>query len=53
MAAYKGYGDIVKVLLEHGADVEARMENGVTARGAAKHKGIIRLLDQATGKETP
>ena len=38
---------VVKLLLEHGADVNARDKNGHTPRTLA-HKAIIRLLDQAT-----
>lgn len=52
-AAKKGKADVVKLLPEHGADVGARRKDGLTPRDLAKHKGIIRLLDQATGKETP
>ena len=52
-AARAGHGDIVKVLIEGGADVEAQEKDGRTPRDVAKHKGILRLLDQATGKETP
>lgn len=56
-AASKGHLGIVKVLLEHGADAEARrfrpFHEGETPRDVATRKTIIHLLDQATNKETP
>ena len=52
-AASKGHLGIVTVLLEHGADAEARAMMGRTPRDLATDKDIIRLLDQATNKETP
>ena len=52
-AASKGDLGIVKVLLEHGADAEARAMMGRTPRDLATRQAVIRLLDQATRKETP
>ena len=52
-AAAKGHLGIVKALLEAGADAEARGMMGQTPRDLATRKDIIRLLDQATNKETP
>ena len=44
---------MVTLLLKHGADAEARAMMGRTPRDLATDKDIIRLLDQATNKETP
>ena len=73
IAATHGQADVVKLLLEHGADVWVRNKDGDTPRDVvgeaedgphdlSKHqviirlldqKGLIPLLDQTTGKETP
>ena len=52
VAASRGHFVIVKRLLEAGADVGARAMMR-TPRDLATDKDIIRLLDQATNKETP
>ena len=52
-AAQAGKAAVVTRLLKHGADAAAKDKAGQTPRDLAKHKGIIHLLDQATGKETP
>ena len=52
-AADAGEVDVVKVLIEGGADVEAQEKDGRTPRDVAKDEGIIRLLDQATGHQPP
>ena len=52
-AAGAGEVDVVKVLIEGGADVEAQEKDGRTPRDIAKDEGIIRLLDQATGHQPP
>ena len=53
VAAAEGNAAGVKVLLEAGADVEARNEGGQTPRDVATRKAIMRVLDQATGTEAP
>ena len=52
-AAQAGKAAVVTRLLKHGADAAAKDKAGQTPRDLAKHKGIIHLRDQATGKETP
>ena len=53
LAAYEGHADVVTMLLEHGADVDARNADGQTPRDLATNEAVIRLLEHATGKETP
>lgn len=52
-AAQAGKAAVVTRLLKHGADAAAKDKAGQTPRDLAKHKGIIHLLDRATGKDTP
>jgi uncharacterized protein len=49
-AAQHGHTDIVKRLVEHGGDLDARGEHGLTALGFARQNGhdeTARLLEQA------
>jgi len=52
IAAEVSQAAVVKLLLEAGADAEARAMMG-TPRDLATDKDIIRLLNQATRKDTP
>ena len=52
-AAKRSQANEVKLLLEAGADAEARTTAGQTPRDLATRHAVIRVLDQATGKETP
>ncbi|MEK6551751.1 MAG: ankyrin repeat domain-containing protein, partial [Pseudomonadota bacterium] len=45
-AAYKGYGDIVTMLLTSGADVKIRDSKGDTALKIAARAGFSRVVDQ-------
>jgi len=54
MTAKEGHTEVVKLLLEKGAEVNARANNGFTALGEAKKKGhidIVQLLEKAGAKE--
>ena len=49
-----GHTEVVELLLEKGADVNAKTTDGVTAAAAAKWKGhtdIVQLLKKAGAKE--
>jgi ankyrin repeat protein len=49
-AAQHGHTDIVKRLVEHGGDLDARGQHGLTALGFARQNGhdeTARLLEQA------
>ena len=49
LAAANGYVDIVRILLEHGADIGLKASDGQTAVNFArvnKHYDVIRLLEQ-------
>ena len=51
LASYNGHEDVVEVLLEGGADVEARTEEGVTAMTLARSGGraeVFKMLREWT-----
>ena len=55
VAAQNGFADIVNVLLDHGADVNAKMKDGATALIAACRRGytdIVTLLLENGGDPT-
>lgn len=43
VASYKGYADVVELLLEHGADLSARGKKGFTALIAASQVNYYEL----------
>ncbi|KPK48676.1 MAG: hypothetical protein AMS22_14955, partial [Thiotrichales bacterium SG8_50] len=45
VASSKGYSDIVKLLLDHGADPRAKKADGVSALAIAEHGGFSRTVD--------
>ena len=54
MASQNGHTEIVRLLLEYGADVNIKAKNGKTSLRIAKQKGntqIIELLEKAGAKE--
>jgi ankyrin repeat protein len=54
IASQKGHVDVVKLLLEKGADVDASTDNGITALLVARkngHADIAQLLEKAGAKE--
>ena len=48
-----GHVAVVTVLLEHGADAAAQDKAGQTPRDRATRHAVMRVLDQATGTDTP
>ncbi|MHC4620153.1 MAG: ankyrin repeat domain-containing protein [Planctomycetota bacterium] len=54
VAAYTGDPEMVTILLEKGADVNASTENGVTALLMARQNGhaeVVNLLEKAGAKD--
>ncbi|BEP31749.1 MAG: hypothetical protein WBIAU1_12270 [Wolbachia endosymbiont of Drosophila biauraria] len=47
VAAANGHEDVVKVLLEAGADPSLKDVDGKTPRDLTKDQGIIQLLEEA------
>ena len=45
IAAYNGHPDVVKLLLEHGADAELANDRGQTPLAAAAFKGDIEVIN--------
>ena len=52
-AAEKNHAAVVGMLLKAGADPEAEDMSGQTPRDLTEDQKVIRLLDRATGKDTP
>ena len=54
LTSLDGHSEIVNALIEKGANVKAKVTNGMTALGAAKagkHSETIHLLKKAGAKE--
>ena len=59
LAALEGSEDLIQLLLDNGADVNAKAPDGGTALSLAKdgdpkqHQGVIRKLEAAATKSAP
>ncbi len=56
IASYKGHADVIKLLLENGADINDRTNDDLkrTALGIAKkskQKAVVKMLEKAGAKE--
>jgi ankyrin repeat protein len=45
LGAYHGHGEVVRVLLEHGADAEAANDGGQTPLAAAAYQGYTGMVE--------
>lgn len=53
MASWNGHGDLIRLLIDHGADVSAQTEDGWSALHLASrngHAGLARMLTEHSTK---